>query len=62
MGVVVDISLAVGEVVGEAAAEARMADKEETLETYCNNSFFLISDILISYIPYVYSIKQLIQN
>ena len=40
MGVVVDISLAVGEVVGEAAAEARMADKEETLETYSNNIFF----------------------
>ena len=34
MGVVVDISLAVGEVVGQAAEEARMAEKEGRLEKY----------------------------
>ena len=32
---VADISLAVGEVVVEAAVVAMMADEEETLEWYC---------------------------
>ena len=34
VGEVADISVAVGEVVGEAAAEGKMADKEERLEKY----------------------------
>ena len=34
MGVVADISLAVGEVVGEADVEEKMADKQGRLEKY----------------------------
>ena len=42
VGEVVDISLAVGEVVGELVVEAMMAEREEMLERYRKSVSFFI--------------------